>query len=286
MSIMADSKLLSISQLHVVDGLIVPLAIRQEMVDKMKTMEHYPDDVWIVSYPKSGTTWTSQIVRLTRNNGVQDDTNIDTAVSSANFRTPPETLPRPRTMRNHFPYDKFPCGPPHSLPSKFIYVMRNPKDAIVSLVHHIRLAFIKDLEWDRAFSLFMSGIAPYGDHFDHILSWWSHRDSPNILFLRYEDMKKDLPQAVSKIASFLEVDLASDVVNKIADLTTFEHMKTDNTANKSWRKEHNDEEGKPAFLRKGVVGDWKNYFSAEQSAAMDHRCEEKLKGTGIKFEYE
>ena len=49
-------------------------------------------------------------------------------------------------------------------------------------------------------------------------------------------MKKDLLQAVSKIASFLEVDLSPDIVKKIADLTTFKNMKTDRTANMSWRK--------------------------------------------------
>ena len=51
-------------------------------------------------------------------------------------------------------------------------------------------------------------------------------------------------------------------------------------------KDVNDKEGKPSFLRKGEVGDWRNYFSAEQSAAMDHKCKEKLKDTGIEFEYE
>ena len=74
-------------------------------------------------------------------------------------------------------------------------------------------------------------------YFDHILSWWAHRDSPNILFLKYEDIKKDLPEAITKIAAFLRVDLPGDVVMKIADLTTFANMKADNTANMTWIRE-------------------------------------------------
>ena len=277
---------------HVVNGVLVPLWIQQELVDKMKTMEHYPGDVWIVSYPKSGTMWTAQIVRLIRNNGVAKATVLSSAVPfpESAFGTsdiPLDELPRPRSMRSHFPYDIFPCGPPHTLPSKFIYLIRNPKDVAVSIFNFAKVqGHVEAPEWDMLLQCLSSGEVPYGDYFNHILSWWAHRDSPNILFLRYEDMKKDLPQAVSTIAAFLHVHLYPSVIQKIADATTFEKMKTDRTANMSWIKMFNDEEGKPSFLRKGEVGDWKNYFSAEQSAEMDRRCEEKLKDTGIEFVYE
>ena len=30
----------------------------------------------------------------------------------------------------------------------------------------------------------------YGSWFDHVLSWWKHKDDPNVLLLKYEDMKK------------------------------------------------------------------------------------------------
>ena len=276
---------------HLVNGVVVPFWVEQELVDKMKVMQHYPDDVWIVAYPKSGSVWTSQIVRLIHNRGVPDNTVLADAIPFAESlfgsgNVPVDQVPRPRAIRSHFPYDQFPCGLPHSLPSKFIYVMRNPKDLAVSFYHFCRLGLIKDLEWDVTMQHFTSGNLPYGDNLDHILSWWAHRDSENILFLKYEDMKKDLPQAVSKIASFLEVDLSPDVVKKIADLTTFDRMKADSTANMSWMKEFNDEEGKPAFCRKGEVGDWKNYFSAEQSAEFDRKSREKLKDTNIEFDYE
>ena len=48
---------------HRVNGLLVPDFVNQENVDKLG-LELYPDDVWVVTYPKSGTTWTQQIVRL------------------------------------------------------------------------------------------------------------------------------------------------------------------------------------------------------------------------------
>ena len=162
--------------------------------------------------------------------------------------------------------------------------MRNPKDLIVSYFNFVSL--MRSIKWNQFWTNFITGESIYGDTFDHILSWWTHRDSPNILFLKYEDMKKDLSQVVSKIASFLQVDLSLEVVQKIADLTTFDKMKTNGTANYSWEKVLDNKEGKPSFLRKGTVGDWKNHLTAEESAAIDRKYEEKFKDTGIVFDFD
>ena len=56
-----------------VNGFEVPFFVLQEEVDKLKSFQLYPDDVWVVTYPKCGTTWAQQIVRLIHNKGVQDD---------------------------------------------------------------------------------------------------------------------------------------------------------------------------------------------------------------------
>ena len=279
--------------LHPVNGVLVPPIVTQELVDVLQAADYYPDDVWIATYPKTGTLWTAQIVRLIHSKGVQDDTVLPTVVpwlenSDLNFKSdlPVEKMPRPRAFRSHFPYASFPTSnSPHSMPSKFIYVMRNPKDVVVSYFKFLKLGIYPDLQWDQFWKMFMAGYTPYGDYFDHILSWWAHRDSPNILFMKYEDIKKDLLQAVSKIASFLEVDLSPDVIQKIAELTTFEKMKTDKTANFSWYKMFNNKRGRPEYLRKGTVGDWTMHLSAEESAAVDKKCQEKFAGTGIEFIY-
>lgn len=42
-----------------------------------------------------------------------------------------------------------------------------------------------------------------GDWFHHVVSWWEHRDSENILFLKYEDLKKDTFSVMKRIAEFL-----------------------------------------------------------------------------------
>ncbi len=275
---------------HKVKGLPVPKFVQQEDVDKLKSFKLYPDDVWIVSYPKCGTTWTQQIVKLIRNNGETDDVRVITAVpwleaASGYSEVNVDELPRPRAYKSHFPYSLMPCGPPNTTPCKYIFVARNPKDVAVSLYFHTEVKYFPNIDWDSFWKKYVQGELEFGNYFDHLLDWWPHREHKNVLFLKYEDMKRDLSGAVSRIASFMELKLSDDVLSKIVHLTSFEVMKDDNTANYSWSK-FRQKENAPKFMRKGIVGDWKNFLSAEQSAEMDAICADKLKDTGLEFDYE
>jgi len=40
------------------------------------------------------------------------------------------------------------------------------------------------------------------------------------------------------------------------------------------------------ILRKGVVGDWKNYFTPEMNERFEKEVLANLKGTGLEFEFE
>jgi len=46
-----------------------------------------------------------------------------------------ELLPSPRLMRSHLPYNLIPKGQDETTMCKYIYIARNPKDAVVSLYH-------------------------------------------------------------------------------------------------------------------------------------------------------
>ncbi len=260
-------------------------------MDKLKNFVLYPDDVYIATYPKCGTTWTQQIVKLIRRNGERDDVAITESVpwlEALKMRYPDfkiEELPRPRTFKTHFPYHLLPCGPPHTTPCKYIFVARNPKDVAVSLFFHYKQRYVPDIDWDTFWKEFIEGDAVFGDYFNHLLGWWPHRKDENVLFLKYEDMKRDLKQSVGRIASFIGADLSSDIISKIADKSTFEKMKDDDTTNYSWNSLWL-QNGKPTFMRKGIVGDWKNFLSPEQSAEMDAICADRLKDTGLEFDYE
>ena len=93
-------------------------------------------------------------------------------------------------------------------------------------------------------------------------------------------MKKDPHTSVSTLGDFLGYPLSKDVVSRIVEQTTFSNMKLNPAANNSWMEKYHNEGATP-FMRKGIIGDWKNYFSDEQSARMDALVNEKLAGTGL-----
>ena len=111
-----------------------------------------------------------------------------------------------------------------------------------------------------------------------------HTAAKNILIMNYESMKKDPPQAVETIADFLGYELSPGTISKIVEQTTFKAMKKNSAANGDFRDKYRREKSTP-FLRKGVVGDWRNYFTAEQSARMDEECVKRFSGSGLEFDY-
>lgn len=179
-----------------------------------------------------------------------------------------------------------PGGLPHASPAKYIYVARNPKDAAVSLYFHTRRSLIYQYTgpWDHFFQLFVNGKVESGLWFDHVLEWWKHKDDSNVLFLKYEDMQKDLLAAVRAIAEFMGHKLTEETLDEIAKQSTFESMKANAATNFSWRSS-GYRVGETQFMRKGEVGDWRKHFTAEQTAVFDALYAERMKGSGLDFDF-
>ena len=89
-------------------------------------------------------------------------------------------------------------------------------------------------------------------------------------------MKADEAGTVQKVAAFLDHPVTPYEASRIAELTTFVKMKQDPTANSQWNDWATN--GGFKFIRKGIVGDFKNYFTKEQL----ERVKEKLNESGVK----
>nr|XP_054767524.1 sulfotransferase 1C2A-like [Lytechinus pictus] len=174
-----------------------------------------------------------------------------------------------------------------------IYVARNPKDTAVSMYHFCN--YVPNLpsyeSWDVFFEEFLADRAPEGSWFENVLPWWRRRNHPNVLFLKYEDMKKDLPGAVRQIAEFMGKSLSDDVIAKIAEASTFKAMKNNPSSNpdtmimKGIEQAGMEKPKDKSFMRKGVVGDWKNYFTDDQNKRFDELHEKQMAGSGLEFEF-
>ena len=103
--------------------------------------------------------------------------------------------------------------------AKVVYVVRNPMDVLVSYYHHHKLinghGYIGDLP--SFAQRFMRNEIMQGPFFPHVEEAWAIKDHPNLLFIFYEDMKKDLRGVISRVSNFLDAALTVDQVEKLVD---------------------------------------------------------------------
>ena len=164
--------------------------------------------------------------------------------------------------------------------AKFIVLYRNPKDVIVSYFHFYRTipAFQFDGDFNAFFELFKSKKIVHGDWFDWVLGWWEEKDNPNVHFVTYEAMKKDVVKETRRVAKFLGRDFSDDVIQEIVDSCSFRNLK-----DKRMKEVEQEKEG-IGHYRKGVVGDWANHFTPEQAAYVDELYRTKMANIDLGFE--
>ncbi|CAI9161362.1 unnamed protein product [Rangifer tarandus platyrhynchus] len=115
----------------------------------------------------------------------------------------------------------------------------------------------------------------FGSWFDHTRGWMSMRDKENFLILSYEEMKWDTRSAVEKICQFLGKKLEPEELDSVLRNSSFQAMKENNMSSSSLLKgQYLEENGE--LLRKGVTGDWKNYFTVAQAETFDKLFQEKM----------
>ena len=83
------------------------------------------------------------------------------------------------------------------------------------------------------------------------------------------------------IANFLNKPLSEELINLIAEQCSFSGMKKNASSYSIQTKQY-----EVSLLRKGVVGDWKNYFTPELNERFDKEVLAKLKGSGLEFDFE
>lgn len=99
-------------------------------------------------------------------------------------------------------------------------------------------------------------------------------------------MKKELLGSVKVISEFMGYTHDASMLDNITKQCTFESIKSDPLADPDtvYRSRGLVSES-TSFLRKGVVADWRNYFSDEQSARFDAECAKRMAGCKLDFSY-
>nr|XP_043638207.1 flavonol sulfotransferase-like [Erigeron canadensis] len=258
-----------------------------------------PSDVLLCSCPKTGTTWLKALAF-----SIVTRKKFDVSTSPLLTTLPHNCIPFLEKHFNqilkkrenplvgtHLPYGSLPKSV-FDLKCKIVYIYRNIKDVMVSHYHYLReLANLsmEEAPFEEAFNEFCEGFSYYGPYWDHILGYWkAYLENPkNILFIKYEDLKRDSINNVKRLAEFIGYPFSTEeikegMVEKIINLCSFENL-SNLEVNKNGM--HHLIDASPIknryYFRKAKDGDWKNYFTHEMIENIDMLINQKLNGTGL-----
>lgn len=217
----------------------------------------FPDDTFLVSFPRSGNTWTRFLVcNLISPDDPVTFVSLDARIPGINV--PDRILrrfPRPRIIKSHEPFD-----PRYK---KIIYIVRDPRDVVLSYYRFQlkRRVISDDCSLEEFVPRFMEsefepGTGCWGDH---VLSWLGTRQGrSNFLLLRYEAMKQSPHTEATKIAFFLGLHSNPERVDRAVELSSADRMRRlEREQAARWKQTKKTRPDKP-FVGKAVSGGWKS----------------------------
>lgn len=216
----------------------------------------YEDDIYIVSYPKSGNTWFRFLVsNLLRK---QDDPLIDfheCCKYVPDVQVHIEELAaakRPRFIKSHAPkLDKrYP---------KVVYLIRDPRDVYVSYYFYLKRKLAPGIGISQFIRELPLGMGRWSDH---VREWTNH---PRLMCIRYEDLLASPEQCVRDFVEFcdLPVGIGEEKIGDAIARSSFANMQRLEMERGLPLKSNQEPSFEDRFMRSGTTGNWERHLSSD-----------------------
>lgn len=247
----------------------------------------FPDDVFLVSYPKSGNTWTRFLVaNLAHPEEPANFANINrlTPDPEAASRKFLKSVPRPRILKSHLAF-----RPAYK---RVIYIVRDPRDVALSEYHFS----IKTRQLDEGAAVepfvktFVTGQqvhADVGSWGENVASWLAARgQNRSFLLIRYEDLLAEPVHELAKIAAFIGIEAGEERLTKVVELSSADAMRElEKSQAHLWSSTKETRKDKP-FVRAAKSGGWKAGMPASSVALIESAWAPLMKMLGYKLNTE
>jgi len=252
---------------------------------RWRHIQRRPGDIVISTPPKSGTTWMQGIVAaLLWPDGEPPESRTEVSPWIDVCVTPIESLvaqveaqQHRRFMKTHSPGDCIPFDDR----CRYIVVYRDGRDSLVSWGNHrskmrpelvqVLMAGARDrgaepvaLTWDGDFDTLIPEWEAMCSPVRHLASWWPRRHASNVFFTHYNDLTRDLPGEMKRLASFLALPISDDQWPAVVERCGLGAMRA--RAESRGGMDHIFEGGAASFFYKGTNGRWRAELSDAQLA--------------------
>lgn len=257
----------------------------QEVAGILARFRPLPSDILISTFPKCGTTWMQQIVHGLRTRGSMDFEEISmvvpwietSGITDIDVNAP--QVATPRAFKTHLSWHEVPKGARH------IYVMRDPKDALVSFYHFMNGSMFEanaiSIEEFTAAMFLQPG--PSGTYWSHIKSWWEQRHRKEVHIFLFEEMKRDLPRTVRRVAEVMGIETDMELLAKVTAQSSFSFMRHHQDKFDEHVQMRRIEErlglktgGRASKVRAGRVGDHSQELPASVVQALEERWHKEI----------
>ena len=191
-------------------------------------------DVFVVTYPKCGTTWMTQVCHQIRcavagkdGEAFGEITEVvpwDILALDCGQDLDADQTCEPRIFKSHENAKDCARG------AKYVVVVRDPRDVFNSFYEFLP-AYMGigsgEITPEEFADAIFAGASHSGGFSEHFLSWYDEMvaNPENVLMLSFEDMKDDLGKVTRRVASFMNVELSSEHFDLVLERSGFAYMR-------------------------------------------------------------
>jgi estrone sulfotransferase len=236
-----------------------------------------PSDVFLCTYPKSGTTWLGFMIAqvLKRDPREQIDLksmgryvpDVNLLYTQRGSLAEFSQILDPRFFLCHAAGDL-------NLP-KVVYVIRDPRDVMVSYWH-----FQKFLKKDYQQSL--ADFIISNDHWpcewdQHVASWLLPTMHPNLLFVRYEELHEDAGKVLRAVLDFAGVRYTNRAISSAVEASRFDRMRA---AEERFGVHGKAGDQRERFVRTGRIGGWRQEMGPQEQRVLEQKYGDVMRQLG------